>query len=103
MAKKTAKKAAKKTAAKKTAKKAVKKTAKKAVKKSAKKAPKKAASKATKKAKTAKKAANSRKVSHEQISLAAYSLYMERISKGIPGDQHSDWVAAEQSLVIKSS
>ena len=103
MAKKTAKKAAKKTAAKKSAKKAVKKTAKKAVKKSAKKAPKKAASKTSKKATTTKKVAKSRKVSHEQISLEAYSLYTERISKGIPGDQYGDWIAAEQSLVIKST
>ncbi len=103
MAKKTVKKAAKKAATKKTAKKAVKKTAKKAVKKTAKKAPKKAAKKTVKKTSPTKKIAASSRVSHDQISLVAYSLYMERTSKGIPGDQYGDWLAAEQSLVIKTS
>ena len=99
MAKKTVKKAAKKAAAKKTAKKAVKKTAKKAVQKTA----KKAAKKTVKKASSSKKIAAGKKASHEQISMVAYSIYMERMSKGIPGDQYGDWLAAEASFVIKTT
>jgi hypothetical protein len=33
---------------------------------------------------------------HEQISLRAYEIYLER--NGAPGDPHSDWLRAEAEL-----
>ena len=104
-AKKTTKTVAKK-AAKKTAKKATKKVAKKAVKKVAKKAAKKAVKKVAKKAakkaakKTTKKAAKkvTRKVTNEDLCKAAYLIYENRIKNGIPGNEKTDWLAAETKL-----
>ena len=32
------------------------------------------------------------------IATLAYQIYLERIEKGIPGDEYSDWAAAERTL-----
>lgn len=91
-----AKKAAKKTAKKTTTEPAVKKAStKKVAKKAATKVAKKAAKKAVKKATSTKKVVA---FSHEEISTAAYYIYIDRVSKGIPGNEKSDWIAAERSL-----
>jgi uncharacterized membrane protein YheB (UPF0754 family) len=91
MPKKPVKQAAKKAAAKKTAKKAAKKTAKKAVKKATKKVAKKAA----------KKGSASAEVTSEQISQAAYLIYINRQQQGIDGSHTDDWLAAEAALKSK--
>lgn len=106
MPKKTVKKAAKKAVKKSPAKKATTKVAKKAtaknaakkapaksaVKKTAKKAPKKIASK------PANKLATSKEAGYEEISHAAYLIYMSRVESGHYGDEIGDWLAAEASL-----
>ena len=40
--------------------------------------------------------ASKAKPTHEQISLRAYEIYLER--NGAPGDPHSDWLRAEAEL-----
>jgi hypothetical protein len=90
-AKKTAKKTGV-TAPKETTAPVAKKAAKKAA---AKKAPaKKAASKAAAPAST--KAAA--KPAPDTIARAAYLNYRRRVEQGLPGDSHSDWLAAEKQI-----
>lgn len=95
-----AKKSAKKVSAKKTAKKAVKKAAKKISKKAAsKKVVKKApAGKKSSAKKKSKSKAKPRSFTHEEISVAAYVVYLKRCESGAAGDQASDWAEAERLL-----
>jgi hypothetical protein len=106
----TRKTARTKTAAKKTVTKAAKKTAKKAAKKAPAKAAQKAAAKAGKKA-AKKKATQAKPFAGETVEAApaaddppidiaaiAYQIYLERVEQGLPGDELSDWAAAEQRV-----
>jgi hypothetical protein len=34
----------------------------------------------------------------ELVAQTAYQLYLERLAKGLPGDEQSDWLAAERAL-----
>jgi hypothetical protein len=38
---------------------------------------------------------------HEEIALMAQSIYSERQSKQLPGDELSDWLAAERKIKAK--
>lgn len=90
--KKAAKKVVKKkVAAKKVAKKAVKKVAKKAA---AKKAVKKAAKKVVVKGTTK----TAKGVTTDEISKAAYLLFLKRQETGMPGTAEGDWLEAERLL-----
>lgn len=56
--------------------------------------------KAAKEKKPASKKKGSKKASpktptHEEIAALAYDLYRDRVAKGLPGDSHTDWLAAE--------
>ena len=46
----------------------------------------------------AKSSPASARPTREQIEQAAYFNYRTRAEKGLPGDSHSDWVAAERKL-----
>lgn len=102
VAKKAAKKAAK--AAKKVTKKAVRKAVRKSI-TSKKAAPKKKTAASGKAA--PKKVPKARKElvslpdpSPETVAERAYQIYLERMEKGLPGDERSDWLAAEESLRV---
>lgn len=84
-AKKAAKKAAVKAPAKKIAKPAVKKVAKKA-------------SKAVAKKPTTRKA--SAAPAYAEIQRLAFLNYCHRVDNGVPGNSHSDWLAAERQLGV---
>jgi len=89
--------AKKESTAKKAAKKATKKAAPKAAGKStAKKAAKKTAAKAA--AKPASEMESAQAPSHLQIAATAYLHYCHRLANGLPGDDLSDWLAAEAEL-----
>jgi len=96
IAKKTTEKAVKKTAKKAAAKKTAKKTTNKVAKKAAKKITKKTTKRATKK--TAKKVTRKKAPSIEEIQLTAYSIYLNRLAKGTPGNEIDDWEAAVKSF-----
>lgn len=73
----------------------------KAVKKVSKKVAKKAPKSAVKKAKKAKKAAplpTPAIVSPQEIAAEAYRIYLARLEQGNPGDEFTDWLAAESAL-----
>lgn len=38
--------------------------------------------------------------SPDAIARTAYLIYRERVEKGLPGDQHGDWLEAERRLGI---
>jgi hypothetical protein len=38
---------------------------------------------------------------HEEIALMAQSIYSDRQSKQLPGDELSDWLAAEKKIMAK--
>jgi hypothetical protein len=86
IAKKAAKKAARKTSAK---------VAKKVAKKTAKKVARKALA-AKPKAPEAQAGPSTPAVS--DLATLAYQIYLERLEKDLPGDELSDWAAAERSL-----
>jgi len=81
------------------AKKAAKKTSSESETPAAKKAPaKKAAKKAAAKAPAKKSAPVAASPSPDAIARTAYLIYRERVEKGLPGDQHGDWLEAERRL-----
>ena len=82
-----------KKAARKTAKKVAKKTASKVARKVAKKTTKKTVRAMTKAPEDSTGASTPPAV---DLATAAYLIYLDRIKKGIPGDELSDWAAAER-------
>ena len=96
--KSTAKKAAKKVA-KKTTTKATKEVAKKVSKKTAKKAAKKATPTAPARAIAPEGSKPAKRMpTHDEIAAEAYFCYLERMEKGLGGDESTDWETALQRL-----